>query len=300
MERKDVEFVDLLKDAPGVISAFVIKVREGEAVVIDPGPSNSYERLKEHLERRNLKVKYVIVTHVHIDHAGAAGLLVKDFPVEKVFVHPRGYKHLIDPSKLWSSSKDVLGPVAEYYGKPEPVPQDKVVSVDDGQRIEIGDKMFIFIHTPGHASHHMSIYLLPNKILFSGDSAGVVLDVNGVPTQAPTTPPIFKPKMYINSIEKMKRLEPEPLFLAPTHFGIREGFKKLIQKHEMQIRLWLDVALKSVMEGIDDIYEITKRISEADEDARRLLSSTNDYVKRAFLYNSVLGIVDAVKRKEWP
>ena len=300
MTEAHVKVVDLLKEFPGVISAFVIPINGSDVVVVDPGPSNSYERLKNYLDKNGLSVRYVIVTHVHIDHGGASGLLAKDYPVKKVFVHPRGAKHLKDPTKLWESSKSVLGPVAEFYGKPEPVPEDKIVSVNDGEEIRLGKKTFLFLHTPGHASHHVSIYLLPERVLFTGDSAGVVLDVNGVPTQAPTTPPVLKPKAYLESIKKMKELSPEPLYMAPTHFGLRKNFKELIQKHEMQMRLWLDVALKSVLEGIDDPQKIAERLAESDENVRRLLNNANDYVKRAFLFNSILGVVDAIKRKEWP
>ncbi len=300
MNLDQINVVDVLKDVPGVISAFVIKLKDHEVVVVDPGPSNGYKNLKRFLDDKNLIAKHIIVTHVHIDHAGASGLLAKDYPVENVYVHPRGAKHLEDPSKLWEASKSVLGPVAEFYGKPVPVPKDRIVSVSDYEKIKIENSTFLFLHTPGHASHHMSIYLMPEGILFSGDSAGVVLDVEGIPTQAPTTPPIFKPKLYIESLRKMADLEPQPRYLAPTHFGLRADFKKLINNHEIQIRTWLDIALKAFLDGIEDINEITKKIAEADKNAERFLSKSNDYVKRAFLLNSIIGIVDAVKRGEWP
>ena len=291
--------VDLVDDLPGVISSFIIRISEREVVVIDPGPSSGYKKLREWLDLRGFRVKYVIATHVHIDHAGSAGLLAKDYPVEKVFVHPRGSRHLISPEKLWNASRGVLGEVAELYGKPEPVPEEKVFTPQDGEEITLGHERFKFIYTPGHASHHMSILLLDEKVMFTGDSAGVILDVNNKIIQAPTTPPIFKPKLYLESLDKMINSIPKPLYIAPTHFGLRKPFDALIQKHKDQTLLWLETVSRAIKEGVDDVNKIMEFLAEKDSDVKILMQYGSNFLKREFIVSSLLGIIDAIKRGEW-
>ena len=296
---KNLFVVDLIDDLPGVISAFIIKINERDVAIIDPGPSNSYRKLKKWLDSRDLRVRYVIVTHIHIDHAGSTGLLVKDYPVEKVLVHPRGSKHLVDPEKLWNASREVLGEVAELYGKPEPVPEDKIFVPQDGEEINLGHRRFKFIYTPGHASHHMSILLSDEKVMFTGDSAGVILDVNNEMVQAPTTPPVFKPKLYLESLDKMINLSPKTFYIAPTHFGLRKPFDVLIQRHKDQTLLWLETISRAVKEGDDDINKIIGLLAEKDNNVKILMRYGSDFLKGEFLVNSLLGMIDAIKRGEW-
>jgi len=137
-------------------------------LLIETGPAGSYDQLKARLEEEGVRPDLVIVTHIHLDHAGAVGNLVRDYPNVKILVHPRGAKHLANPGKLWSAAKVVLGVVAQVYGEPLPVPESNLEPVEDGYVTDIGDGMVRIIHTPGHTPGSVSIMV--DKKLFTGDT----------------------------------------------------------------------------------------------------------------------------------
>ena len=168
------------------------------------------------------------------------------------------------------------------------------------EEISFNNKTFKFIFTPGHASHHMSILLLPNKVMFTGDSAGVILDIENKLIQVPTTPPIFKPKLYLESINKMTSINPKPLFIAPTHFGMRKPFYELIEKHRNQVIRWLETVSRTIERGVEDVNEIIEILTKKDTDVKTIMQSKTDFLKKEFVINSILGVIDAIKRGEWP
>ncbi|MCE4621107.1 MAG: MBL fold metallo-hydrolase [Desulfurococcales archaeon] len=292
-----IHIVDTWPYVEGVVSAYIIEYGDGKAAIVDPGPVSGYERLSSKLESLGLKPEFVVVTHIHIDHAGSASLILRDHPGCKLYVHPRGARHMVDPSRLWEASRSVLGEVAEMYGQPKPAPAERVVEAADGLVLDLGgERRLRVIHTPGHASHHMSILLEPDGILFTGDSAGVILRVGSEFVHLPTTPPPLKPRLYLDSVEKM--LNANPRILAPTHYGMHEGAPSLLRTHAEQIRLWLNTIKESMESGRDDIEYIASRIAERDRNAA-LVKGTGTYAEKAFIYNTLNGMIDAVRRGEW-
>jgi glyoxylase-like metal-dependent hydrolase (beta-lactamase superfamily II) len=205
---------------PGITGAFV--VRGDKTALIETGPKSSLDHLLAGLAEAGIEhVDYVIVTHIHLDHAGAAGTLAARWPDAKVFVHPVGAPHLADPSKLWSSASRIYGEAMDaLWGGIDPVPGDRIVEVADGDAIDLGDVTLRAIETPGHARHHHAYLDESSGTLFSGDALGVRLPDVGVIRPA-TPPPEFDLEAAISSIGKVRDARPERLCF--THFGVRDG-----------------------------------------------------------------------------
>ena len=293
----DVEVIDVTPQGWGtrLIASFLVK-NGNSAILIETGPAGSYNQLKKALEENGVEPNIVILTHIHLDHAGATGLLVRDYPQAKILVHPRGRKHLADPSKLWSAAQTVLGEVAKVYGEPLPVPEDNLIAVEDGYEVKSGSSTLKMIHTPGHASHHMSILLKPEGILFTGDSAGVVVEVNGRRIELPTTPPPFHPQLYVESLEKMISLK--PLRPAPTHYGIldEDAVEYLKREKDRAIR-WYSLVRDLVVKGLVDVEAVASRLAETYDDARIAYSSPNPIIREVFYKGTVWGLVEAAKKE---
>ena len=253
------------------IKTYLVKDRQACAL-IDSGPSNAASQVAETVTRlcRSINKVYVVLTHIHLDHGGGAARLAehlaqRGFSVETL-VHPRGERHLRDPTKLWTASQQVLGERAHEFGEPVPYTMDGLRPTSDGEQVELGETMLEIIHTPGHASHHQSIVLeLPvGTIIFTGDSAGIYDPLSG--GLVPTTPPPFRLEPFLESLEKMKKYNPE--WIAPTHLGPGPG--SLLEKHEKQVRLWVKIIGN---EPSSDTEELIKKILETDELAKRLHES---------------------------
>ncbi len=169
------------------------------------------------------QVDYVMVTHVHLDHAGAAGSLMQELPEAQLVVHPRGARHMIDPSKLIAGAAAVYGQEALHktFGAILPVPAERVIEASDGMRLSLNGRELLFIDTPGHAKHHYCVYDEHSRGFFTGDTFGLAyppLVVAGRAFVFPTTTPVqFDPDALHGSIDRMMAYNPERMFL--THFG---------------------------------------------------------------------------------
>jgi glyoxylase-like metal-dependent hydrolase (beta-lactamase superfamily II) len=172
-------------------------------------------------------VSHVVVTHVHLDHAGGAGVLMRSLPRAKLVVHPRGARHLVDPTKLVAGSIAVYGEARfrELYGEIPPVPADRVVEAGDGFALDLGGRPLRFLDAPGHARHHFVVLDEASRGFFTGDTFGLSYrecDVDGRPFMFPTTTPVqLDPPALHGSIDRMMAERPERMYL--THFGVLEG-----------------------------------------------------------------------------
>ncbi|MGC9210407.1 MAG: MBL fold metallo-hydrolase [Acidilobus sp.] len=278
----------------GYISSFV--VIDERVAVIDPGPESSYTKLKEGLEALGVTPDVIVATHVHLDHAGATAHLLKDYRASVAYAHPRGVAHIVDPSKLYSAAFELTPLLPQTYGRPLNADPSRVREASDGMIISLGGSRLRIVHTPGHASHHMSVILEPEGFIFTGDSAGVVFTFKGVEIPMPTSPPPFKPKMYLESIAKMESLSPR--LFAPTHFGVHDDAMKWLALARQQVISWLE-AIRSA--GIDkSVQELESVIAEREQAISRLLQIDESFAVRAFLDTTILGLVDALRRGEWP
>lgn len=218
---------------PGLASIHFI-IEAGHAALIDTGTQHSVPHILASLAELGLgpdAVDYVIATHVHLDHAGAAGALLACCPNARLVVHPKGARHLIDPAKLIAGSMAVYGETLfrELYGDIVPAPAERVIEADDGHVIDFHGRALSFIDTPGHARHHFCIHDAASNSLFTGDTFGISyreFDVDGHPFIFPTTTPVqFEPEALHASIERLMALRPNAAYL--THYGRVTDLPKL-------------------------------------------------------------------------
>ena len=215
-----VSYFDLnFLSTPRVIATAVLRAARGVALV-DPGPSSTLPALRETLTRAGISIADVnalLLTHVHLDHAGASGTLVAENPAMKVYVHERGAPHLINPEKLVASAARLYGAdMDRLWGEIRPVPDKALAILRGGERIEEGGQPLDVAYTPGHASHHVSYFARDAGVAFVGDTAGVKLTASGV-VAPPTPPPDIDIEAWLDSLERIDRWQPKTLFL--THFG---------------------------------------------------------------------------------
>jgi glyoxylase-like metal-dependent hydrolase (beta-lactamase superfamily II) len=203
---------------PHVIATAVIQ-DAGAVALVDPGPSTCLEMLGRGLEGRGVRladVTHILLTHIHLDHAGATGTIVRQHPHIKVFVQERGAPHVIDPSKLIASASRLYGDQMErLWGEILPVPASNLTVLAGGERVDAGGRTFETAYTPGHASHHISYFNRDSGIAFVGDTAGVCID--GGYVLPPTPPPDIDPEAWQGSVAAIEGWGPRTLFL--THFG---------------------------------------------------------------------------------
>ena len=215
---------------PGVAAAYLVRGKRSAAVV-EAGTGLSTGRILEALARHDIprsQVSHVIVTHVHLDHAGGAGALLRELPGASLVAHPRGAPHLVDPSSLVAGAAAVYGDEARLralYGEIVPAPRERVVEAPDGFTVDLGERPLRMLDAPGHARHHFVVQDAVTRGFFTGDTFGISYretDGGNGPFLFPTTTPIqFDPAAFHASIDRMLVERPERMYL--THFGMLEG-----------------------------------------------------------------------------
>jgi glyoxylase-like metal-dependent hydrolase (beta-lactamase superfamily II) len=240
---------------PGLAAIHLI-VEQGRAAIIDTGTNVAVPHTLAALADLGVApeaVDFVIVTHVHLDHAGAAGAFLAACPNAKLVVHPRGARHLIDPSKLVQGSIAVYGEATfrELYGDIVPVPAVRVIEADDGFVLDFNGRRLEFIDTPGHARHHFCIHDIASNSLFTGDTFGISyreFDVDGRPFIFPTTTPVqFEPEALHASIDRLIARNADAAYL--THYGRIENLPVLAPALHALIDEYVALALAAPGEG---------------------------------------------------
>ena len=209
-----IQTIDLGFHFADTIASYVLETDEG-LVMVECGPHSTFANLEFGLKKLGYQagdVKHLFLTHIHFDHAGAAWAFAKLGAT--VYVHPRGWKHLQDPTRLYNSAKRIYGDMMEkLWGEMHGIEASRLKAVEDQEVIQIGDKQFIAWHTPGHASHHIAWQL--GDVVFTGDVAGCkILDGLVVP---PCPPPDINLELWLDSIGKLRKMNPRVMYL--THFG---------------------------------------------------------------------------------
>lgn len=233
---------------PQFDAAYLV-VEGSRAAFIDCGTNYSVPRMLAALDAAELTpahVDWLILTHVHLDHAGGAGELITELPNARLLVHPRGARHMIDPSQLWAGASAVYGETVmdETYGRLRPIPADRVVEATDEYVAYLGDRPLLCLHTPGHAKHHMAIYDRQSNTCFTGDTFGLSyrdLDTDQGPFIIPTTSPVqFDPEALHASIDRLLALKPAAMYL--THYGRVEPVERLGADLHAQIDAMVELA----------------------------------------------------------
>ncbi|TDU28319.1 hydroxyacylglutathione hydrolase [Panacagrimonas perspica] len=223
------------------LDAIHLIVEKGRAAFVDTGTGLSVPRMLEALARLGLgvdAVDYVILTHVHLDHAGGAGLLMRSLPHATAVVHPRGAPHMLDPSKVWAATLEVYGEerARRDYGELVPIPRERLIEGTDGSSVSLAGRKLTFIDTPGHAKHHFCVHDEQARAIFAGDTFGISyreLDQGGEQFIFPsTTPTQFDPPALHASIDKLLALQPRAIYL--THYSEITGIpQKGVDLHRL-------------------------------------------------------------------
>lgn len=269
-------------------------VENGRAAFVDTGTNHSVPRLLRALAMHGLderSVDWVIVTHVHLDHAGGAGLLMQNLPQAKLVVHPRGARHMIDPSALMQGVRAVYGDEVTLrdYGELRPVPADRVVTTTDDGVLELAGRPLRFVDTPGHARHHHCLWDESSRGWFTGDTFGIAypeLATSQGPHMIPATAPVqFDPPALHAAIARLAAAEPEVLYL--THFGAVRYEERLASQMLAQIDAMVDAA--RALARATDRHAQLKSACEAIYMAalRRCSSNMEDHRLRQILATDV-------------
>ena len=253
------------RGSPGVIGSYL--VTDGDALtLIETGPASTMETLLAGVRQAGFdpeQIERVVVTHIHLDHAGGAGALLRRLPHARLYVHPVGAPHMINPAKLMASATriygDLMGPL---WGEMLPVPKDRLSVLGDHATLSTGGRTLHAYDTPGHANHHLALYDPETGSVFTGDVAAVRLD-GTMHIRPPTPPPEFSPEKWHASIATLRTLAPRRLYL--THFG---GYDDVAwHLDEVLARVWFwagwvggrlatgedPVATTEALRGIEDV-----------------------------------------------
>jgi len=192
----------------------------------------------------------VAVTHIHLDHAGGVGDVARSFPSATVYVHGKGARHLVDPTRLVDSAARVYGGLLDsLYGRLDPTPAERIHVLEDGEEISVGpDRVLVTVDSPGHAKHHLALHDSASGILFAGDAVGVRLPDAGV-LRPSTPPPDFDLDQAVHSLKRFAGRRPAGLALA--HYGLVPDPITLLDEAQDTLRRWAEVAEKAWREGTD-------------------------------------------------
>ena len=229
--------------------AAYLVVERGRGAFVDCGTGLSVPALLAGLAEAGLvpaDVDWLILTHVHLDHAGGAGMLMRELPNARLLVHPRGARHMIDPAALIAGATAVYGEeeIARSYGPIVPVPAERVVVAEDGHVVSLAGRELLCIDTPGHARHHLCVWDARSRSWFAGDTFGISyreLDSAQGAFVIPTSSPVqFEPEAMAASIARMMGYAPQAVYL--THYGRVEGLERLANDLAEQIGMMVEIA----------------------------------------------------------
>ena len=217
----------------------------------------------------------IVVTHIHLDHAGGVGDLARAFPRATVHVHPVGARHLADPSRLVASAARVYGDTLDsLYGRLDPTPAERIRVLEDGEEIRVGPgRSLVAVHSPGHASHHLGLHDTSTGVLFAGDAAGVRLPDVGVLRPA-TPPPDFDLDLAVQSLHRFAARRPAKLALA--HFGVLDGDPaEVLDEAEHALREWAGVAEAAWNRGDDIAGALARRFGADPSETMGILNGVH-------------------------
>ncbi|GCE25368.1 MBL fold hydrolase [Dictyobacter alpinus] len=252
-----------------VIGAYVLSGKD-EVALIDPGPETTLESLLALLQETEIvpeKVTHILLTHIHLDHAGGVGTLLHTMPNARVLVHSKGAPHLKDPAKLLTSAKRVYKDrMQELWGKVEAVPEENIQVIEGGDVLNIAGRRLEVHYSPGHASHHVVFYDVHTGELFAGDAAGVHLP--GVDyVRPPTPPPDVDIEAWSATVDLLKRLHPDVLYLA--HFGPIRNTIPYLERFRAQLFAWGDIVLGGLQEGKSEAEIVELLIARTQPELQR-------------------------------
>jgi glyoxylase-like metal-dependent hydrolase (beta-lactamase superfamily II) len=272
----------------------------GHRAIVDPGPESTSGTLRERLQSRGLSVAQldaILLTHIHLDHAGATGSLVRENPRLAVYVHTLGAPHMIDPSRLLASAARLWpDTLHQLFGETLPVPKENLRILEGGETLTLGTRKLEVAYTPGHASHHVSYFDAAEGVAFVGDTTGIRID-NGPYILPATPPPDINLEIWENSFAAILARRPSRLFL--THFGYAENPAEHIDEFRRRLHGWADLAAETLRSTSSDAEAKQTFVARAQAEMREQLG-TEEAEHHAFtagLDLSFLGLARYLRKR---
>ena len=228
----------------------VYLINEEKKALIDTGPTTSLSVVLDGIKRAGVRsedIDYIIVTHIHLDHAGGAGVIIRDMPHAQVLVHHRGAKHLVNPAKLIGSAIEAQGEeTIVKHGEVVPIAAERVKPVYEGDVLKLSEKQSLrFIDAPGHAPHELCIYESRNNGLFAGDAVGMSVAENEI-LLLDAPPPSFDAELCIDTLERLMKLKATMIYFA--HFGVSDKVQENLRSAIGRLQVWDDIITEAVKE----------------------------------------------------
>jgi glyoxylase-like metal-dependent hydrolase (beta-lactamase superfamily II) len=254
---------------PRSIAAALLE-SNGHRAIIDPGPASVLPTLRQQLDSRGIDVSdlnAILLTHIHLDHAGATGALIKENPNLEVYVHKAGMRHMADPSKLLASAERLWpGELRRLFGETLPVPFGNLRMLEGGETLALGSRNVEVVYTPGHASHHVSYFDSSDGTAFVGDTTG--FHIEGEPFVVPLAPPPdIDLEIWYGSLEAIAARHPARLFL--THYGYSQDPAAHIAEYRENMQRWAALAAKILRTTADERSTLEAFVSAASSEIEK-------------------------------
>jgi glyoxylase-like metal-dependent hydrolase (beta-lactamase superfamily II) len=275
----------------------------GHHAIIDPGPASTLEALRARLFDQGLSINdldAVLLTHVHLDHAGATGSLVRENPALPVYVHSKGAPHLADPSKLLASAGRLWGDdLPRLFGETLSVPLQNLHILEGGESLPIGNGKLDILYTPGHAGHHVTYFDPQGGVAFVGDTAGIRI-ANGPYIMPATPPPDIDLAIWEQSFGSILNRRPARLFLA--HFGFAENPAEHIAKFRDRLHLWAAITEKILQSATDETAALQSFLAQTQAEMSKYLppADAEQHSFTAGLPLSFLGLARHIRKRSNP
>lgn len=286
-------------DHPRSIGAALLE-SDGHRSLVDPGPTSTLVTLRQRLAEHDLTVAdldAILLTHIHLDHAGASGSLVREKPTLPVYVHKNGAPHMSDPSKLIASASRLWGERLDFlFGAMIAVPQDNLRILEGGETLEFGSRKMEVVYTPGHASHHVSYFEQIEGVAFVGDTTGVRID-DGPYILPATPPPDIDLNLWDQSFAEIAGRKPKRLFL--THYGFVGDPAGHIATFRERLHRWCDETGRILRTATDDAAALQQFLAFAKSDIAKFLSPDmlQHYAFTAGLDLSFAGLARHIRKR---
>jgi glyoxylase-like metal-dependent hydrolase (beta-lactamase superfamily II) len=273
---------------------------DGHRAIVDPGPGSTLETLHAQLQAHGLTagdIDSILLTHIHLDHAGASGALVRQNPRLPVYVHKNGAPHMADPSKLLASARRLWpNDLQRLFGETLPVPAENLRVLEGGETLSVGQHKLEVVYTPGHASHHVSYFDNQEGVAFAGDTAGVRIE--GYPYAMPATPPPdIDLGVWETSFAAILERKPNRLFL--THFGFAENPSEHILLFRERLHRWAALAEKAIRTAAGDADAMDAFMADTRADIAQNVPAeeVDHYIFNAGLNLSFLGLARYLRKR---
>jgi glyoxylase-like metal-dependent hydrolase (beta-lactamase superfamily II) len=284
---------------PRSIAAALLE-SQSQPAIVDPGPGSTLETLRQQLQARGIGVgdlNAILLTHIHLDHAGATGALVRENPHLAVYVHKNGAQHMVDPSKLLASAQRLWpNDLQRLFGETLPVPPENVRIHEGGETLTLGARQIEVVYTPGHASHHVTYFDKAEGVAFVGDTTGVRIEGNSFVMPA-TPPPDIDLEIWDKSFAAILERNPARLFL--THFGYSDNPSEHILLFRERLHRWTALAEEILRTATSDSAAMDSFMSATYAEISQHLPAgeADHYAFSAGLNLSFLGLARYLRKR---